>query len=238
MKSFIAKIFSGESDNWVHQQFQKFGRGNYTYRALVNAKNSKGNYSVATGAEYVNEVVYSLAEKLGANKAKVTGVIVSTFKLSEMPLFHKLLSGVDIKQFAGVKQYVINHELSGTEMMSYLNGFPDAFFALSFSHGGTELKIKAKAPKSAKPSTSEKAPVAEFCKIKTSDAEFVKKILFDVHEFKKAEISHTYLIDEIILAKNTKTPEEMRKLAKRKGKIVRKVIVDGAEKVSEKGFEA
>ena len=38
--------------------------------------------------------------------------------------------------------------------MKLLNEFPKAFFGLTFNAGETELKIKAKAPKSGKPKTA------------------------------------------------------------------------------------
>ena len=41
---------------------------------------------------------------------------------------------------------------------------------------------------------------------------------------------------EIILPKTGSNPEKIRLMAKKKGKLVKKVIVDGKEIIKEKGF--
>jgi len=63
-----------------------------------------------------------------------------------------------------------------------------------------------------------------------------EEFLFDATEGKKFEISHDYLITEIIPPKDEKDFEKIRILAKRKGKIIRKMNVDGKEIKSEKEF--
>src|SRR3989344_2525454 len=114
-----------------------------------------------------------------------------------------------------------------------------AFYALSFSGNGFELKIKAKPPKSGKPGKKgEDEPKADFCSLKTSDLEIIKDLFFDFSSFKEIRIKHTLEIRDIEIPKNYKTPEEMRELAKRKGVVKRFIDVDGQKKVSEKEFAA
>jgi hypothetical protein len=240
MDCFIKKIFDGKIDEYVHLQFQKFSRGEFKDKALVKASRSKKGFSISTTYEYANEFVRSVAEKLGNNKTGVYGVIVSAKNLKEIPEFNHLLAHVEVKQFMGIKQFKIEQEMSGNEIWSILDMVPSAFLGLSFSANGTYLKIKPKAPKSAKPSTKGgQAPTPDFCKIKTNDIEIVKGILFDVPEgFKKAEISHDFIIKEIILPQGEKEPEKMRRLAKRKGEIVRKLNIDEKEIVKRKEFVA
>jgi hypothetical protein len=38
----------------------------------------RGNYTIKTSAEFANELVKTLAQKLGNNKTKVTGSIIGT----------------------------------------------------------------------------------------------------------------------------------------------------------------
>ena len=129
--------------------------------------------------------------------------------------------------------------MSGGDIISMLDNAPEGFFALSFSAGDTILKIKPKAPKSAKPSTSESGPKINFCSLKTPDEQIVRAVLFDAPaSWKSILVNHTFNINDIEISPNAKTPEEMRKLAKRKGVIVRKTVVDGKEHVEEKGFVA
>ncbi|MEK6899410.1 MAG: hypothetical protein AABW79_04925 [Nanoarchaeota archaeon] len=232
MESFINKIFQQEIDEIVHLQFQKFSRGIFKGKAMIKAKDSSKGFSFSTTSEYANDLVRALAEKLGSSKAEISGVVVSTANLEgKIPSTGK-------KQFMGIKQYVISGQMSGAEIIGLLNGFPDAFFALSFSSSDVVLKIKAKAPKSAKPSTSEKGPKIDFCSVKTTDKEFVKKFIFEELNFKDFEARHTYVIEEIILPVKYSSPEELRKLAKRKGKLVRETTIDGVSHKKEIEFVA
>lgn len=233
MNSFIGKIFHGQSDELVHLQFQKFSRGSFRDRAMVKASKSAKGYSISTTAEYANDLVRMVAQKLGSNTSEVSGVVVSTLNLKDK------LPSTGLKQFMGIKQYVISGSMKGTEIISLLDSAPDGFFALSFNVGDTILKIKPKAPKSAKPSTSEKGPKVDFCSLKTSDENLVRVMLFDAPStWKSILITHTFNINDIEIPTNAKTPEEMRKFAKRKGIIVRKSVVDDKEHISEKPFVA
>ncbi len=232
MDCFIKKITEGKSDEIVHLQFQKFSRGAFKERAMIKARYGPKGFSLATTAEYANDLVRSMAEKLGDAKTEVTGVIVSTMNLEgRVPSSSK-------KQFMGIKQYIIAGQMSGKEIVKLCEGVPEAFFALSFKAGETELKIKAKAPKSAKPSTSEKGPKIDFCSVKTTDSAFIRQFIFESHAFKEFEAKHTFVIEDIILPQKYSSPEELRKLAKRKGKLVRETVIDGIKKSHEYPFVA
>lgn len=232
MDFFIQKIFYGESDNLVHLQFQKFSKGSYKDRALVKASFSKGLYSIGTTNEYANELVRTLGVKLGNSSTRVTGVIVSTKDLKDRLKFK------DLKQFMGIKQYVIDEDMTGNALVSLCDNFPTAFLALSFKTQDSELKIKPKAPKSAKPSTSEKGPAADFCKLKTSDKKLAKGLVFDLGDFKKAEITHTFEITGMEVPKGETDPLKLRENTIRTGKIIRKAKVDDKEVVKESDFRA
>jgi hypothetical protein len=234
--NFIKKVFENRADEFVHMQFQKFSKGEFRSRALIKAKKSGNKYSIATSSEFGNELVLDLAKKLGNNKTKITGVIVSTNQLD--------LEYTNKKQFMGIKQYVIDKEMSGNEIVSLIERFPKAFFGLSFSipEGNTTLKIKQKAPKSAKPSTKgEEAIKPDFCKLTTEDAKLAGSFVFEKPGFKTAEITHTFMIEDIVVPnelKNEKDFAKVREMAKRKGRIIRKAKIDEQDMSSEHGFEA
>lgn len=235
MDFFIKKIFNGKSDNLVHLQFQKYSKGEFKNKACVKVTNSGNKFSMATGYEYANEIVRAVAEKLGDNKSLVTGSVITTKDLTNE------LDFKDKKQFMGVKQYVIEKEMTGKEIMEICDKFPTAFIALSFSIGDTELKIKAKAPKSAKPSTKiEEKPKIDFCKLITTDRTLFQAMIFepDLQNIKKVEIYHDLIITDIILPKGERDFAKMREMAKRKGKVVRKIFFDEKETRREASFEA
>jgi hypothetical protein len=243
MKFFIDKIFNGnvEKDRLVHLQFSKFSRGEFKDKAMIVAKAmSKGKFSVNTTPEYGNELVRSLAEKLGDNAALVKGVVVSTRDLTGELDFQ------DKKQFMGVKQYIIDKEMSGNEILELCDKVPSAFIGLSFSVGDSELKIKPKAPKSAKPSSKgDSVPKVDFCKLKTTDKSIVDGLIFDeeAKNFKQIEIRHNFIIEEIVISDELKREAGddfalIKEKSLRKGKIVRKLNIDGKDIVKEKEFEA
>lgn len=233
--NFIKKIFDKEVDYSVHLQFQKFSKGEFRDRAIISARQSSGKFSITTSAEFANELVRKVAEKLGDKKTKITGAIISTSDLTgELEFKEK-------KQFQGVKRYIIDNEMSGKEIINLIDKFPKNFFALSFEIDETKLKIKPKAPKSAKAKNKEETPKPDFCRLKTKDKDLGESFVFEKPDFKQAEIVHSYLINEIIIPnelKNEKDFAKLRGLALRKGVIIRKAKIDGKEIRTELEFEA
>lgn len=233
--NFIKKVFEGKRDELVHLQFQKFSKGEFKNRALIRIKHSGSKFTINTSAEFANELVRMVAEKLGDSKTNVTGAIVSTNDLTgEIDFKEK-------KQFQGVKRYLIDNEFSGEEILNLLNKMPKTFFALSFSAGENQLKIKAKAPKSGKPGKGDEEPKADFCKLVTTDAGIAKSFIFEDKEFKEANVKHTFFIDEIVIPDELKREKDfavVREKSRRKGRIVREANIDGLVVKEEKEFEA
>jgi hypothetical protein len=233
--NLIKKIFEGKIDEEVHLQFQKFSKGEFKGRALIKAKNNKGKFTIFTSAEFANELVRILANKLNGSKTKVTGVVVSTLDLSGQLKFK------DKKQFQGIKKYVIDDEMTGKEIISLLEKFPKAFFALSFTVGASSIKVKAKLPKSGKPGKGDDKIKPDFCKLITDDKTLGESFIFEKHDFKEAEIIHDFIINELVIPDELKKSNDfakMREEARRKGKIIRRGKIDGKEFKSEKEFEA
>jgi len=232
--NFIKKIFDGAVDESVHLKFQKFSKGEFRNRALIEVKKTGKGYTIKTSVEFANGLVRTVAEKLDEESAKVTGAIVSTQDLTGELEFK------DKKQFQGVKRYLIDTEMSGTEIIGLLEKFPKNFFALSFEVGDLKLKIKPKAPKSGKPG-KDGLPVADFCSLKTSDENIARSFVFDTlkgtskSNFKEAKINHTFFVDEIIIPEGEEDFAKIREMAKRKGRVVRTAVIDGEE--VEKEFE-
>jgi len=235
--NFIKKIFDKKIDESVHSQFQKFSRGEFKDKALVKVKKVKDKYTILTTYEFANEFVKMVAEKLGSDKTKIMGTIVSTSDLTEE------LNFKEKKQFQGVKRYMIDSEMSGEELLNLLDKFPKAFFGLSFNveKENLQLKIKAKAPKSAKPKNKEESPAPDFCKLITNDREIAVSFVFEKPDFKTAEISHDFIIEEIVVPEELKNEKDfaiVREKSLRKGKIIRNAVIDGNEMKSEVDFEA
>ncbi len=232
----IKKVFRGISDDSVHSDFLKFSRGEFKDKYLIQAKKQSTQWIIKSGSEYANFLVKKGLEKVNG-KISMKGILVSTFDLTKEIGFEIQKT----KNFMGIRQIVIDTEVEPKQILDFMEKYPRVFFALTFSIPGYDLKVKAKAPKSAKPSTKKDQEIKiDFCSLKTTDSNIVKELFFDFPEFKEIRISHTIKIDNIIYPKDLKNmkPEEIREKSKRVGIVIRNIDIDGQKKVSEAKFEA
>ena len=236
MDCFIKKIFGEQTDDLVHQQFIKFSKGLFDSRSMIRAKNSKGNYTISTTSEYGKDIIMTLAEKLGDKSTSVTGAIISALDLEGFEYDER-------KMAMGVRKYMIyDKEMTGNKIIELCNTINKAFFALSFKlDETTSLVIKPKSPKSAKGASSSKNPdkkaKIDFCKLKTNDESIIKTLFLDDElVFKKIEIKHDIVIENIILPEGETDFAKIREMAKRQGKIIRNIDMDGVETKKEKEF--
>ena len=240
MKNFIKSIFLGNKDDEtkksVHNEFIKFGKGEYRDKYLIEAKRKANSFSLKTSSEFTNFLV-RFCLNTASERLKISGIIISTFDLREGREY--VFSPEEkTKRFMGIKQLSVDYEISKKDLLELMERYPRVFYALSFSTPSCELKIKAKAPKSSKPSASgEKEAKADFCSLKTTNSEIIKELLFDLQDFKEAKINHTLVIESISYPKDEKEPEKIRELSARKGKIIRKVMTDGRTFEKEAEFE-
>jgi len=218
--NFIKKIFENQIDSSIHKQFVRYGKGTFQDRALVELNISK-NIKIKTSFEYANELVRFLANTI-KDKVHVTGGIITTKAINDFNF-------ENIKQFAGVKTYQIDADLSRNEILNLMDKH-DALYCLSFSTEYGSLKIKVKTPKSAKPGKEEGDEAkADYCTFTSNDLNLRKEFAFDVKgDFKKFKASHTFIINELIVPKEFENDfARARFEAKRKGKIIRITDVDG-----------
>ncbi len=234
MESVLKKIFDGKTDEHVHSEFIKFSKGTFKGKYSLEGKKQKNGWSIKTGAEFVNYIVRASLQK-AEGEVEVSGVIVATFDVSkkaEFPIER-------IKKFMGIQQAVVNTKTSPEKIIKLMDEFPRAFFALSFATPQTQLKVKAKAPKSAKPAaTGEKPKSPDFCSLKTTDTSIISDLFFGCENFEKITIQHEIVILEVIIPKGVSDPIQLREQSQRKGKIVRNVNIDEKEVRSEAEFLA
>ncbi|MDP3881279.1 MAG: hypothetical protein Q8Q31_00160 [Nanoarchaeota archaeon] len=234
MENSLKKIFQGKIDDIVHGEFIKFSKGSFRNRYMLEAKKQKSGWAIKTSAEFANYLVRACLEKTSGD-VEITGVIVATFDVSKKADFPI----ERIKKFMGIQQAVINSKISPSKIIKLMDEYPRAFFALTFSTPDYQLKIKAKAPKSAKPAgAGEKGPKVDFCSLKTAEESIVKDLFFDCPEFNDISINHEIVIDEVIIPKGVSDPVQLREQSKRKGKIIRVVRISDKEMKSEAAFEA
>jgi len=232
VENIFKKIAEGINDFEVHSEFIKFSKGTFENRYLIECKKQKKMFSLKTSAEFSNYLVRNCLKKING-EVSIKGIIISTFPLNlDFPV-------EKIKKYMGIQQSVINTNVQASKILEIVEKYPRVFFGLSFSGEDFTLKIKEKAPKSGKPSSKgEDAPRADFCYLKTKDYSIVEDLLFDCKHSDEVRISHTIKIEDIILPKDEKDPVQIRELARRKGKIIRKINFDNQEAVKEYKLDA
>jgi hypothetical protein len=233
--NFIKKIFNNQVDEKVHAQFTRYSKGTFENKALLDIHVQAKKVKIKTSVEYTNELVEFLANTI-EEKVPAKGIIFSTRNLTE----ESSIEFQEIKNAMGVKKHIINQELTKEQILEAIEKFPYASINLSFKTPKGELKVKEKAPKSAKPGKGDKGPKADYCVFITEDKSIIDDFAFDIKEpFKKAFINHTVIIKDIEIPADYKDDFSQARLKGiRKGNIIRKIIVDEKEIINEVNFEA
>ena len=233
--NFIKNLFQGKVDDEVHKQFKRFSKGTFQNRAVVEMSVGK-DLKIKTSFEFTNEFARYLTNTI-KGKTHVTGGIITTKDIRQSAGFDIC----NVKQFAGVKTFQIDTEISREELLKCLESFPDAVFCLSFVTDFGVLKTKVKTPKAAKSKKGDNEEIkADYCSFTTKYKDFKNEFAFDVKEdFKKFKATHDFIINELVVPKEYQNDlEKARIFARRRGKIIRKLEIDGKTITKEINFEA
>ncbi len=220
MECFIKKIWQENSEN-AHYQFVRFSKGQFENRAILNLMRTS-KIKLKGSFEWANDFVEFVSELENAKDMKFSGIILSREKLEldnekkKKKVFQYEVLEIGLEKINEIKNKAYSMLLSGVGE-------------------GIVLKIKKKLPK---PGKSADKIDDKFCQLEL-DLKFWAQVkeVFMLPECKKCKISHVFEINEIIIPKGEKDFEKARLLAKRKGKIIRKLEVDKQESVDEKDFE-
>ncbi len=127
------------------------------------------------------------------------------------------------------KEDIEEKEVSGEELVNLCNDVE--FVLLNLSFGDYFFKVGKTLPKPGKELKN------NFCKAKLPLILLDKITSEEVK--KKLEISHTFIIDHIEVPKEYETDPALARINSiRKGKMIRKIVVDGEEKTKESLLEA
>ena len=219
MSCFIKRIFEGNADESVHRQFVRFSRGSFAGRAALSLAKKEG-IKLGGSFEFTNDFSIFVAEN---SDSKFSGIILSRSKL-DLPgkekngIFSYNVENIDSKKILEIKDVAYS-------------------MLLDAEGNGISLKMKKKLPKPGK--SGELKIDDKFC-ILECDLKFWSKLkeFFMLPECSKFKVHHTYIVEDVIVDKNEKDFVKMRETAKKKGKIIRKMVIDGKEANEEKGFLA
>jgi len=225
--NFIRKIYEKNVDEKVHQKFIRYSTGEFEKEEFMIKKGSSF-VQIKAGFEYL-DVMFDLIAQCVSEDVSLNGVIITKNNIiNELNEF-----GIEPKKVTG-KKYTIEEIMTSDKFKEFVEKFNSYSLLIKLKSGKYSISVKKSIPKPGK--ILEKFVTAKFG---LKDLDLIKKeFLFDikVDNFKNISIKHTYLIDEIIIPDEFKNnPEEARLNAKRKGRIIRKIDIDG--KTEEKEIE-
>jgi len=225
---FIKKIFCGQCDELVHEQFVRFGKGEYVDRAAISIKISGSKISAKSGFEYCNDFIKFFAEHSNG-PFDIEGKIFSKKKIES-----KFAEGYEKKR--GLYVASINKKLSKKELEEIYETFKFHYILCNLSCNEGSLKMDKK------PHNPRGKYKEDFCKLKLNKEiikDFLEEFAFDIRDFKNAAIKHDITIDSVDTSKCNKDDyEDIRINAKRCGIIKRVIDVDGKKIEKETKLEA
>jgi hypothetical protein len=225
-KTFIQLANEQITDPLVHARFTKFSVGDFQREAILISQ-SKNNLKIQTGYEYVNDLSI-LATKLLKDDSKISGEAVLVAAKSD-PKTDIKSAGFVIKANRG-KKYTLSFDLTAKELHDAIQKLGTYAFLFTKFNCDSSVKLKMKSTPPKPGSIKEK-----FCTMQVDlkhASELMDSFLFDVKErkFKKAEINHTFIIQDVIIPKEYQDDFAKARLhAKKQGHIKRKITVDGKQ---------
>lgn len=217
--NFIQKIFEDKPDNLVHKQFTRFGKGEYE-RALLTVK--KGlRLSIKSSFEFSNDFV-EIISKEASSDIKISGVILCAHE------FNLDLENEYSKRGKIYKAEIKEQKIKKEKLKEIFEKFKFDWLLLTLSADNCSLKCKTSLPK---PGGTIKD---DFCSVSFDNINLTKEFVFETDNFKQAIIKHIFKIEELIVSKDDEDDFEKARInAKRKGKIIRFITIDGKEEKKE-----
>lgn len=225
--NFIRQILEGKADASIHHKFVRYGRGDYEklFFELVKSKKLK----VKSSYDFANDFVEIIANHSGEDMEVKGKIIVNRDFENEL-----LDLGIEADKFSKRgKLYTaeIDTTMSPGQLKQVYEMFKENFLLLNINSENYKLKTGNTLPKPGK------EPKRDFCKA-TLPLALKEEFAWDVKDFTKLEIKHLIKIDDIIIPPELRDdPVKARIEAKRKGKFIRILNIDGREERHEVDLE-
>jgi len=146
--NFMKRLFNGESGVDIHQQFIRFGKGDYKGRFLLNLWKTK-KIKVKTSFEFANDLIRLCS---GFGDCKASGIILSKRNISDTMSRNNIEGNSETKKGGLYYRNNIPSQKLKKEQLVELE--KESYFVLLDLEGDSfKLKIKKKLPK---PGKSEK----------------------------------------------------------------------------------
>ena len=226
--NFIKAVINNQVDDSCHKKFIRYSLGEFE-KEPFEVKKMKKNFSVKAGPEYYDVLQRFFLENIDEH-VTVNGKIIAQRNVST-----DLTSlGIEPVKITGngKKAQISCSLISQGELKNIFEKLSDTFLLLDLVAGKNTLKMKKSFPRG--------KLVPGFCKAKFDISlfdKFKEEFLWDAADFTKAIITHTYIVEDIQVSDEllNEDPVRARKEAKRKGKLIRQIDLDG--EVSKEEFE-
>jgi hypothetical protein len=253
MAHFISKLVLGQADDSVHWRLVKYSKGEFEGN-VIEVKARGKSIAISGSPEYEDLIGWILFRYAPAElEFKVTGSIKSAKDHTD------ILQGVglDVAMSRPKGKAKYNAKIDGItvpartmrDVYSSLMDDCNILFTAKIASGEKEWSLTTKKDYP-RPSTKGelKEPDTDFCKatLPTSSeamegilSEVVPDLRSEFHgPFKQLRVTNSYRVNEIVLpeSKGESDAAQVRILAKRKGVLSRKVLVDGKESAREIEF--
>lgn len=221
--NFVKDICTGKKDEYIHQQFIRYGKGEYD-RLLFTIKKRK-NLSIKSSFDFANEFVRIIAENINEN-VKVTGKIIASAD------FESEWNFKEYSKRMGIYYGEIDEEFTPKKLKEFYEKFKNKSILINFTGDKYKLKTKNNPPK---PGSAVKD---NFCSA-ALPLELLEEFNFDFgKDFSEAKIIHKLKIEEVVVPKEYLNDFAQARLhGIRKGKLIREIDLDGNKIVKEYKLE-
>jgi len=224
--NFIKQISQGKADDTVHKKLARYGKGEYD-RGLLLITKGKKDLKIKASWDWSNDLFGIISDHI-KKSAEVKGKIIA-------PRDFKSELDIESNFSKRGKLYTaeINTTLNPEQIRKVYEKFKIDFILLNIKSDEFKLHVKDKIPK---PGGAIKE---DFCSA-TLPLEALDEFAFDFDKnFSEAKIVNKFLINDLVVPKQYEKDFAMARLmAKRKGKLVRVITVDGKEVKKEYPMEA
>lgn len=215
--NFLKIACDGETNDYVHNQFTRFGLGEYN-RFLIGLQITKKNLKVRGSWDIAGMLALMIADLIEGT-VSVSGKIIANYDFeSEL--------GFESKFGKRGKLYTaeIKKEMSKEELKELVEKYKMQFLLLNINAGEIKMKSKGSLPK---PGGTLKD---NFCSA-SLPLEMVDEFAWDFDkDFNKATIIHKLIITDLEIPKGYENDfAQARIKAIRKGKVIRVIDIDGKE---------
>ena len=248
---FMTKLLRGVPDEAVHRVFVRFGRGDYEGPAAEISVAGSGKVSVKSSYEYQDLVAASFLKFVPGEAVKLAGSILSLEPLDDSLRELGIAAPPFVKKRAMLLfESSISGDYARTQATSLYDQVGENAYVLCTLAGASGWSHKTKVQL---PSPKKEESLEERLKFSSTQAPggvaFLKELLSllapDFRDslpasFSTLRLVNTYLIDDLVFPADREklSSAELRQRTKRKGKLLRQLVVDGKEYHHEHLFSA